>query len=1060
MARSRTNQQRRRQHPDQRRANDFPVRQWLKLGAASAGMGAALLGFSLMGPSTGTAAADSTTDTTSASSQTSSSAGGDDSSPDTGAAAGTTETGAEADTDDDRVSAKGSNSRRATADSDDDAAAEADTDAAETDDVEDAQDLSVKPNLVRAQSAPVTVQDETDEVDEEEEEEEPPAEVKQPPAPAPPWLRERRTWDDVVADVLEKWNDDTVTWIQNLNASEDAKANLEAAFRSLRRTFFNQAPTLDPVQIEGLLEGTISGKVYAEDADGDELIYRLVTRPKFGTVVFDDEGGYTYTPGEGFLGVDTFRVMAIDAGLHVNLLNPFRRMGTAAENLINQNAIRFDFTYDGDEWTEERREKLEEVAASLTAYFRVRKAVTLTFDVNEEDKPGTLASAGSDRISTEAGYWRTVVQNKLQTGEDANGEEADGEISWNWGDGNVWALGDEVSSEEFDFTSVAIHEMMHAFGWGSTLQAPGQNSGANREEYDRFIVSADGRSVFTNGQWSSVNDPKLTGGDRGLYFGGKNAVEAYGGYLVPLRTSTIWGGGSAISHLSDATFAGDDQKIMNSGTEEGPAPRVFSDVELGVLEDLGYYVVNPENPPYATDEDDEEGEEGEGNGEQNADEDDEEQEAEPARPPVAAPASLSPRRTWAEVVADIVDSLSARNQEWIDSLDVSDERKAELEESFATFRTTFLNQAPTVDPVQVTGLLAGAITGQINGEDADGDAIRYRIVSGPRQGSVVLDDDGTWTYTPGASFDGVDSFRVVAIDAGLHVNLLNPFRGIGTSAYNLINQNAIRFAFTYTGDEWNEDRQDALETVARNLQEYFRVDRPVTLTYNVNLEDPEDPDRGLASATSPYISKLPGYWDTVVQHKLLTGRDANGDKADGTISWNFADHEWAIDGEVTEDEYDFTAVAVHELMHSFGFLSSLAEPGKNLGANRGTFDRLMVNVRGKRAFFLAEWATLNDPKLTGDDGALYFGGSNAIEAYDGYLIPLFTPQEFEGGSSISHLDDFTFDGDDQKTMNAKTGTGPGARGFSDMELAILRDLGYHVVAPATPPYGEGDQNDA
>lgn len=1053
MARSRTNHARRKLNSAQGRSADFPVRQWLKLGAASAGMGAALLGFSLMGPSTGTAAADSPTDTTSASPRASSSADSDESSSTTDAASDSTDAGEDADDDaDDRASSKGSNSRRDTADTDTDTDTETESDAAEIDTAaEGVQDRAAKPNLVRVASAPVTVEDDAAV---QEEDEEPPAEVKQPPAPAPPWLRERKTWDDVVADVLEKWNDDTVAWINNLNASDDAKANLEAAMRSLRRTFFNQAPTVDPVQIEGLLGGAISGKVDAEDADGDELVYRLVTRPKFGTVVFDDDGGYTYTPGEGFLGVDTFRVMAIDAGLHVNLLNPFRRMGTTGENLINQNAIRFDFTYEGDEWTEERREKLEEVAASLTAYFRVREAVTLTFDVNEEDKPGTLASAGSERISTAAGYWRTVVQNKLQTGEDANGEEADGEISWNWGDGNEWALGDEVSSEEFDFTSVAIHEMMHAFGWGSTLQGPGENQGANREEYDRFIVSADGRSVFTNGQWSSVNDPKLTGGDRGLYFGGKNAVEAYGGYLVPLRTSTIWGGASSISHLSDATFAGDDQKIMNSGTDEGPAPRVFSEVELGVLEDLGYYVVNPENPPYATDEESEESEE---NGAEDGAEDGGEDEAEPARPPVAAPTALSPRRTWAEVVADIVDGLSARNQEWIDSLDVSDERKAELEESFATFRTTFLNRAPTVDPVQVTGLVAGVITGQINGEDADGDAIRYRIVSGPRQGSVVLNVDGTWTYTPGAAFDGVDSFRVMAIDSGLHVNLLNPFRGIGTSAFNLINQNAIRFVFNYTGDDWTEDRQDALEQVARDLQEYFRVNRPVTLTYDVNLEDPEDPERGLASATSPYISKLPGYWDTVVQHKLQTGRDANGDRADGTISWNFADHEWALDGEVTADEYDFVTTAIHELMHSFGFLSSLGEPGENLGANRSRFDRLMVNVRGTRVFFLAEWATLNDSKLTGDDGALYFGGSNAIEAYDGYLIPLFTPGEFEGGSSFSHLDDFTFDGDDQKIMNAKTDTGPGVRIFSEMELAILRDLGYHVVTPATPPYAVADR---
>ncbi|VEG58696.1 WD40 domain-containing protein [Mycolicibacterium aurum] len=1039
-----------------RRSDDFPVRQWLKVGAASAGMGAALLGFSLMGPSTGTAAADSTGES-SPSAQSTSSTGAEKTA------------GKTSDSDDDSRDGAGSD---AADDADTDDAADEDADVADDDTDEDAggdsvtgtqgstrrdtveaedpaeadtvtDDRPAKIRLVQAPAAPTAAEEDEADAGVDDEEEEPPAEIKQPPAPAPPSLLPRKTWDDIVADVLDRWSDDTISWIKTLPASDDTKANLEATMWAVRRTFFNQAPTLDPVQVEGLLDGEIKGKVNADDAEGDRIVYRLVGRPQFGTVVIDDEGEYTYTPGEGFLGVDTFRVMAIDAGLHINLLNPFRALGSSAFNLINQNAIRFEFTYDGDEWTDERRAKLEEVAASLQEYFRVKKAVTLTFNVNEEDESGTLASADSERISTAPGYWRTVVQNKLQTGEDANGNEADGLISWNWGDGNVWELGDDVSAEEFDFTSVAIHELMHAFGWGSTLKAPGENQGMNREEYDRFIVTADGVNVLTNLQWSTVNDPKLTGGDRGLYFGGSNAVEAYGGYLVPLRTSTIWSGGSSIHHLSDATFAGDDQKIMNSGTEQGPAPRVFSELELAILRDLGYDTVMPESPPYAP-----------ADSEEEQSEEDEEAAAPPApRPPAPAPASLAPRKTWNEVVAQIVDSWSASNQAWVDSLDVDEARKAELEASFAAFKRTFLNQAPTVDPVQVTGLTGDeAITGRIDAEDADGDEISYRLVSGPRLGSVVLNDDGTYTYTPGARFDGVDSFRVIAIDAGLHVNLLNPLRGIGTSAFNLINHNAITFDFTFDGEEWTVERQDKLKEVAANLGEYFRVNRPVTLTFDVDIENSDDL---LASAGSPHISNLPGYWRTVVQQKLLTGRDANGSKADGTISWNFEDHQWSLDGSPSDEEYDFAATAIHELMHAFGFLSSLGGPEQeSVGANRSQFDRNIVTVRGTRVFFLGgEWATLNDPKLIGEDGALYFGGRNAVAANGGYLVPLFTPAEWSQGSSMSHLDDDTYTGDDHKIMNSSEGKGPATTVFSELELAILRDLGYHVVMPESPPYG-------
>ncbi|PRC58227.1 hypothetical protein C6A85_29555, partial [Mycobacterium sp. ITM-2017-0098] len=81
----------------------------------------------------------------------------------------------------------------------------------------------------------------------------------------------------------------------------------------------------------------------------------------------------------------------------------------------------------------------------------------------------------------------------------------------------------------------------------------------------------------------------------------------------------------------------------------------------------------------------------------------------------------------------------------------------------------------------------------------------------------------------------------------------------------------------------------------------------------------------LASAGSPYVSNLPGFFRTVVQHKLLTGRDANGSKVDGTISGNFKDYSWGLD-DVSDEEYDFAGTAIHELMHAFGFLSSLEGP--------------------------------------------------------------------------------------------------------------------------------------
>jgi hypothetical protein len=138
-------------------------------------------------------------------------------------------------------------------------------------------------------------------------------------------------------------------------------------------------------------------------------------------------------------------------------------------------------------------------------------------------------------------------------------------------------------------------------------------------------------------------------------------------------------------------------------------------------------------------------------------------------------------------------------------------------------------------------------------------------------------------------------------------------------------------------------------------------------------------------------------------------------------------------------------------MHSFGFLSSLGEAGDNAELSHGIYDRRLVTVRGHSPFFFASWRRFNDPKLSGEDGGLYFGGRHAVAAYGG-LVPIYTPAEFEPGSSLHHLDDLTFTGDKQKIMNAATDTGLGVRVFSAVEIGILKDLGYNIVMPQSPPY--------
>ena len=75
--------------------------------------------------------------------------------------------------------------------------------------------------------------------------------------------------------------------------------------------------------------------------------------------------------------------------------------------------------------------------------------------------------------------------------------------------------------------------------------------------------------------------------------------------------------------------------------------------------------------------------------------------------------------------------------------------------------STNVNTALTVAPL-------GVLT---NDSDADGDLFWAFPVSGPAHGTLVLNADGSFTYTPATDYTGTDSFTYKAIDEATHSNV-------------------------------------------------------------------------------------------------------------------------------------------------------------------------------------------------------------------------------------------------------------------------------------------------
>ncbi len=116
----------------------------------------------------------------------------------------------------------------------------------------------------------------------------------------------------------------------------------------------------------------------------------------------------------------------------------------------------------------------------------------------------------------------------------------------------------------------------------------------------------------------------------------------------------------------------------------------------------------------------------------------------------------------------------------------------------ATVTITVGNRAPAAgndsytarhDRVKVVGAASGTLA---NDTDADGDALTASIGTGPVHGSVSLNADGSFTYTPDAGFVGADSFTYdvsdgIATDNGrVDISVTNATPTAVSSSHSLL----------------------------------------------------------------------------------------------------------------------------------------------------------------------------------------------------------------------------------------------------------------------------------
>ena len=126
------------------------------------------------------------------------------------------------------------------------------------------------------------------------------------------------------------------------------------------------------------------------------------------------------------------------------------------------------------------------------------------------------------------------------------------------------------------------------------------------------------------------------------------------------------------------------------------------------------------------------------------------------------------------------------------------------DQATVTLTINAVNDAPDAVNDTYTGNEDNAITGNVttNDTDVDGPAVIITVVTGPANGTLVLNTDGTFTYTPNANFNGTDSYTYSYCDGGtpnqcdqatvsLTINAVNDAPDAVNDTYTATEDNAI-----------------------------------------------------------------------------------------------------------------------------------------------------------------------------------------------------------------------------------------------------------------------------
>ncbi len=255
-----------------------------------------------------------------------------------------------------------------------------------------------------------------------------------------------------------------------------------------------------------------------------------------------------------------------------------------------------------------------------------------------------------------------------------------------------------------------------------------------------------------------------------------------------------------------------------------------------------------------------------------------------------------------------------------------------------------------------------------------------------------------------------------------------------------------------TGLGFDDPAQGATrrETFAR-VTEYVSSIFSDSATLDFSVRNSRNIGSGpLASAGTLYASDPSGFTNGLLSDHVLTGSDPAPGTRDGQATFDFG-YNWNSGlSAPSASQFDLFSVTLHEITHAFGFATLADANGESLISHStsgvfGVWDSYISLGNGTPLFSSENGATFTGSAADLTSGDVWFTGPYARAQNRGNPIPIHAPGTFAPGSSLSHIASTL-----PAVMNPSISAGQLRREYTNLDIAILQDLGYSL-APVPEP---------